>query len=120
MIVGFPGFVYAAAKHALYGFFESLRAEVASRGVYVTLACPGFVRTNISVCALCGDGRPHGIMDPRNADGMPPLQCADGILRAVAKKNNDVYIGRSEIAMIYIYRWLPDLYARLLPHLPVT
>jgi len=111
---------YAASKHALHGFFDSLRAEVAARGVRVTLVCPGFVHTNISVNALCGDGRPHGTMDPRTARGMSPLQCANRILHVVAHGKNEAYIGHSEIAMIYLDRWLPQMYARLVSRLETT
>jgi dehydrogenase/reductase SDR family member 7B len=111
---------YAASKHALHGFFDSLRAEVAARGVRVTLVCPGFVHTNISVNALCGDGRVHGIMDPKNANAMSPLCCADRILRAVARRKNEAYVGRSEIAMIYLDRWFPNLYKYLASRIRVT
>ena len=87
---------YSAAKHALYGFFESLRAEVASRGVLVTMVCPGFVHTNISMHALRGDGQLYGIMDPRCAHGMDVVKCADRILRAVIHNKNEVYVGGTE------------------------
>lgn len=111
---------YAAAKHALYGFFESLRAEVASRGVHVTMVCPGFVHTNISLHALRGDGQLYGIMDPRAAHGVDAMKCADRILHAVARNKNEVYVGGTELAMIYLYRLLPDLFARVLPRVAVT
>ncbi|MFT7297406.1 MAG: dehydrogenase/reductase SDR family protein 7B, partial [Sphingobacteriales bacterium] len=38
---------YAASKHALHGFFDSLRAETEDRGVKVTMVCPGFIATNL-------------------------------------------------------------------------
>ena len=49
---------YAAAKHALHGFFDSLRAELwkDSRSIHVTMICPGWVKTNVSINALIGDG----------------------------------------------------------------
>lgn len=111
---------YAAAKHALYGFFESLRAEVASRGIHVTMVCPGFVHTNISLHALRGDGRTYGVIDPKYLDAMDPFVCADRILDAVARDKNEVYVGGTELAMIYLYRWLPDLFARILTRVAVT
>ncbi len=52
----------AASKHALHGYFDSLRVEVESRGVYVTMVCPGYVQTRLSVNALHGDGSHHGGM----------------------------------------------------------
>lgn len=43
---------YSASKHALHGFFDSLRAEVIDQGIKVMLVCPGFIKTNISINAL--------------------------------------------------------------------
>ena len=54
---------YAAAKHALHGFFDSLRAEVYENDIKITIACPGFVQTNVSINALTGDGSPQNKMD---------------------------------------------------------
>jgi dehydrogenase/reductase SDR family protein 7B len=53
---------YAAAKHAMHGFFHSLRYEVAEAGVGVTIVCPGYVKTNISLNALTADGKTYGKM----------------------------------------------------------
>ena len=50
---------YAATKHALHGFFDSLRAENHQNNIAVTLVCPGFVNTNVSKNALTGDGTPQ-------------------------------------------------------------
>ena len=51
-VVGYVGTplrsTYAASKHALHGFFDSLRAEVAKDGVAITIICPGYVRTNVT------------------------------------------------------------------------
>jgi short-subunit dehydrogenase len=38
---------YAASKHGLHGFFDSLRVETAGTGLSITIACPSFVRTGI-------------------------------------------------------------------------
>ena len=47
---------YAASKHALHGFFDTLRSEVEDLGVSVTLVCPSFIRTGIGAAGLGGDG----------------------------------------------------------------
>ena len=59
---------YAASKHALHGFFDSLRAEVYDDNIAVTLICPGFVSTNISINALTGDGTSQQKMDTATAN----------------------------------------------------
>lgn len=58
---------YAAAKHALHGYFESLRAEIADRDIGVTIVCPGYVRTELSKNAMTGDGSAHSKMDATTA-----------------------------------------------------
>ena len=49
---------YAASKHALHGFFDSLRTELAPQGVDVMMVCPSFIATRIDRNALGGDGEP--------------------------------------------------------------
>jgi len=59
---------YAASKHALHGFFDSLRAEIHEDNIAVTLICPGFVNTEISMNALTGDGSPQNSLDKGTAN----------------------------------------------------
>lgn len=105
---------YAASKHALQGFFESLRAELRGEGIRVTMICPGFVRTNISVHALKGDGSTYGRMDAAQAAGMDPEVCAEKIVRAVEAERNEVYIGGKEKLGVYLQRFVPDLFALII------
>lgn len=111
--VGTPGrSTYAAAKHALHGYFDCLRAEVWREGIRVTLACPGYVRTSVSDNALGPDGRKHGRTDRTHVKGMTPEKCAAAIIRAVANGRDEAYMGR-EAAAIYLKRFLPWMYARI-------
>ncbi len=111
---------YSASKHALHGFFESLRSEVWDLGIGVTLVCPGFIRTNISVNALTGDGSPQGTMDEAQAHGMPPDACAWKIIAAVEKGKSEVYIGGRELMGVYIKRFAPGLFDRIIRKARVT
>jgi dehydrogenase/reductase SDR family protein 7B len=104
---------YAASKHALHGFFDSLRAEVWRDHVRVTVVCPGFVRTNIRVNALRADGTPFGEGPPPHPNAMSAEACAAQILSAVAKGKEEVYIGRESLA-IYAYRFFPGLVSQVL------
>lgn len=108
--IGFPvRSAYAASKHALHGFFETLWTEYHQDGIDVTMVCPGMVRTNISYHALEGDGKEHGVMDPRQNKGISPEKCAQRILRAVKSKRHEVYIGKEQI-LIYLRRYFPFLF----------
>jgi dehydrogenase/reductase SDR family member 7B len=111
---------YAASKHALHGYFDSLRAEVQRKGIGVTIVCPGFIRTSISINALTADGSCHGIMDDAQDAGMPADICASRILQAVAASRDEICIGGRELLAVYIRRFLPDLYNRLIVRAKVT
>ncbi len=77
---------YAASKHALHGFFDSLRVELAGSGISVTIACPGFVDTGIRRYHTgAGDSR-RNIRSRR----MPVERCARIILRAAEKRRREV------------------------------
>lgn len=111
---------YSASKHALHGFFESLRAEVYTQGITVTLVCPGFIRTNISINALTANGTPQGTMDSAQAGGMSPDACAAEIVAAVEKGRPEVYIGGKELLGIYLNRFVPGLFRRIIRKTRVT
>eukprot|EP00903_Cladosiphon_okamuranus_P007113 g6911.t1 len=83
---------YAASKHALVGFFDSLRAEHAHRGVGVLNVFPGYVRTSLSVNALTADGSKYARMDDTTARGRDPREVADDVWQAVAEGKDEVVI----------------------------
>ena len=105
---------YSASKFALHGFFEVLRAEEEKNGIHVTMVCPGYIRTDISLSALRGHGGKHAKMDPGIEQGMPAAECARRILKAVARGKKEIIVGaKREQALVYLKRFLPDLLARM-------
>ncbi len=82
---------YAASKHAMNGFFDSLRIELAPYGVSVTLAYPDFVDTGIQARNLGPDGRPLGKMPLQLRNAQSAADCARIILRAAAGRKREVY-----------------------------
>lgn len=103
---------YAASKHAVQGFFDSLRAEVHDRGVRITIACPGAVRTSASLNALAGDGTPYGKMDAFLERGLTPTDCAERILHAVERQRYEVYPAKLERLALLLSRFSPGLFKR--------
>lgn len=99
---------YAAAKHAVQGFFDALRAEAWKRDVKVTTVCPGYIRTNISINAITGDGGQHGQMDPGQQKGLDAQVCARRIWKAVAANRDEVVIGK-EALFVLAKRFTPGL-----------
>lgn len=104
---------YAAAKHALFGFYKSLWAENRDKGIRVTIFSPGRVRTNISLHALEKDGTEHGKMDPGQARGITPSTCARKMIRAMKRNRKDVLIGGGELIMVWIHKYCKPLYYKL-------
>jgi short-subunit dehydrogenase len=108
---------YAAAKHALHGFFDSLRAELwkESKEIYVTLVCPGWINTNLSIAALLGDGSPQNKKDDTHKSGMHPDVFARKMISAIENKKREVYIGGTkEVFAIYLDRYLPGLFSKII------
>ena len=104
---------YAASKHALHGFFDSLRAELEDHGISVTLLAPGFVKTQVSINALGPNGEAIGVMDHAQANGISAEHCAKKIINALKHGKREVYIGRESYAA-YVKRYFPSLFARLI------
>jgi short-subunit dehydrogenase len=101
---------YNASKHALHGFYDSLRAEMYDDNIQVLLVCPGYIRTNISVNALNEKGEPTGKMDNAQAQGIAVEECATRIVTAVENKKKEIVIGGlKETAAVYLKRFWPNL-----------
>ena len=111
---------YAGSKHALHGFFDSLRAELWADGIRVTLICPGFIRTDVSINALTADGSPQKTMDATTGQGLAPAVCARRMLKAIRRKKEEVYIGKKEVAAVYLKRYFPRIFSRILRKAKVT
>jgi dehydrogenase/reductase SDR family protein 7B len=105
---------YSASKHALHGFFDTLRAEHYQDNIAVTMICPGFIRTNVSVNAITADGTALGQMDEAQANGMSPEDCAKEIFSAITRKKEEVYIGGKETFAIYIKRLMPSVFSKII------
>lgn len=111
---------YCASKHALHGYFDALRAEIANEGIFLTLICPGWVRTEVSQHALLGDGGEHGEIDPSIAKGMDPHRCAQRIVKAVHKRKEEVAIAGIEGIALWLKRFAPGWLSKLIRKVRVT
>ncbi|MBU3011575.1 SDR family oxidoreductase [Polaribacter vadi] len=112
---------YAASKHALHGFFDSLRAEQHQNKIDVTLVCPGFVNTNVSKNALTGNGTPQQKMDVATENGIQPERFAKLMVKAIKNKKEEVYIaGAKEKLGVYVKRFLPKIFSVMVRKLSVT
>ncbi|KAB1232501.1 SDR family oxidoreductase [Chryseobacterium viscerum] len=105
---------YAGAKHALHGFFDALRAELFDKNIKITIICPGFIQTDISVHAVTGDGSVQGTMDDATMNGMPADVFAKKMLYAIEKQKIQKAIGGKEVMAVYLKRFLPNLLAKII------
>lgn len=110
---------YSASKHALHGFFESLRAEIAKDNIKITMVVPGFVKTNITANALTGDGSKYGKMMQVHKRGMDPAYVAATIIDAASKNKEEVLIGKLESLGVYCKRIFPALFTVIIRNHPM-
>lgn len=111
---GFPlRSAYAASKHALHGFYESVWTELHDRGIRTTLICPGRVQTKISLHALGKDGKEYGKMSKGQAQGISPEACAKQIITAVRKNRREALVGGRELIMPRLKQYFPGIFYKL-------
>ena len=109
---------YAASKFAVQGYCEALRAELATSDVSVHCVSPGYIRTNLSMSAVTGDGSAHGTMDETTANGEDPRDVAIEILdTAVSRGKGDFVVAATASAKVAI--WLRLLFPQVLQNLLV-
>lgn len=99
---------YAASKHALHGFFDSLRIELRGSGVSVTLACPDFVVSEMHRRALGPDGQPLGVSPMQEGKIMTAGAAARIILKgARARKRMVLLTLRGKLGLPFRYLLAP-------------
>jgi short-subunit dehydrogenase len=101
---------YAGSKHALHGFFESLRMEIRKTGVTISIIIPGFINTPILMKAMDGSGNISGKNLSVNEKGMSPEECASRMVKAIRKGKQETLIGGSESLSVYFHRFFPGTF----------
>lgn len=111
---------YSASKHALHGYFDSLRIEVDNPKIHIMLACPGFIKTQVTLNALTANGTAQGTMDDAQENGMLPEVFAKELMKAISAKKTEVYIGGQETKGVLIKRLFPKLFNNIIRKAKVT
>ncbi len=101
---------YAASKHAMHGFFDSLRTELAPEGVDVMIACPSFIATRIDRNALGGDGKP--VRHAQVTVGRPLTAgiAAAQVFTGAERGRRLIFVGRTARVAWWLSRLAPTLY----------
>ncbi len=106
---------YSAAKHAVMGFFDALRTEVAHLGVRVTTIVPGSIHTAVAHNALTGDGSAFARADEFIESGMDPAACAGVVADGLAAGLDEIAVGEGpEMELLELKRRDPVATFRLL------
>ncbi len=106
---------YSASKHALHGFFDSLRAEEYDAGIRVLMVCPGFIQTNVSINALTGNGEKLNSMDSATSKGLTAEECARQIVAAIKSEKEEIIVsGIKERFAAFMKRFFPTLFSKLI------
>lgn len=105
---------YAASKHAMHGFFESLRTELSPQGVAVMMVCPSFIATHIDRNALGGDGRPVRHAQLTVGRPLAPEAVAAKIVAAASRRRRQLLVGRTARQAWWLSRFAPGLYERIM------
>jgi short-subunit dehydrogenase len=106
---------YAASKHALHGFFETLRMELHKDNISVLIVCPGRIATAISQHALTASGEANNRSDANQRIGMDVNECAARILQGISKGKEEIFVGKPKEHMaLLMKRFFPSLFSRLI------
>jgi len=104
---------YAASKHAMAGFFDSLRIELAPYGVSVTMIYPGFVTTEIRKRAFAASGDAMGKSPVRENEIMTVEECVQIMLKAMVKRKREVVMTFRGQAGLWMKLVAPELVDRV-------
>ena len=108
---------YVASKHAMQGFFDTLRIELQGSGVDVLVVSPGFVATGIRARALDGNGQPHGqSLRDENQSTMSVDECVRQIVRAMEGRKREHLMTLKGKLIPWAKLVVPGLVDRLAAH----
>ena len=106
---------YNASKHALHGFFDTLRAEYGGDGIKVLIVCPGFVNTNVAKNSLDRNGNPIGRNNKMIESGLDPIYVSEQILKAIQNNKEEILLaGSKEKFGVLMKRFAPGLFSKFI------
>jgi short-subunit dehydrogenase len=104
---------YSAAKHAMTGFFDSLRIELDGSGVTVTMIYPGFVATGIRENATGPDGKPIMVSPVKESEVMSVGDCVRRIVTAMERREREVVMTARGKIGLFLKLFAPSLIDRM-------
>jgi short-subunit dehydrogenase len=113
-LMGFPlRSGYAASKHAIKGYVETVQCELLETKVLHSIVYPGRIDTPISKNALQGNGQQYGTTDANNEVGMDVKICAQKIIKGIQKGKKAIVIIKAERILLWLWWFCPALYYKI-------
>lgn len=110
--------IYSASKHALRGYFESLRQELYQSPIKITMIYPGYINTNLPQNALLRNGVPNGRQEKTHIGGMAADECARRMAKAISRQQAESLVARPiERLAVLVGRHLPAVFRWLFPRM---
>jgi len=100
---------YSASNHAIAGFFNSIRTELACYGISVSVVYPGFVATKIRERALGHDGKSIGKSHISEKNIVSTEVCADIIINAALERQREVLLTFKDKLATWLNMFVPQL-----------
>ena len=110
---------YAASKHALIGFFETLRSEIYNTEIKITIVIPGIINTEITAHAVTGSGEIFNKVETTFKTAYPVDKAARKIVEAILKEKEEAFIGGMEGFTLWLNRFSPWLLRRFIRNHPI-
>ncbi|WP_373398471.1 SDR family oxidoreductase [Algoriphagus halophilus] len=110
---------YAAPKHALHGFYESLRSELVDSGIGITLIIPGIIQTDITAHAVLGQGENYGKVETAFKNAYPVEKAVKKMITAIQQGKEEFYVGGAEGFTLWLNRFSPWLLRRFIRNHPL-
>lgn len=103
---------YSASKHAVLGYYDSLRLELAGTAINILTVAPGFINTEVTKRSLTADGKEYGKNSPAQEKGMDAIRFATKLIRAIDRRKTHVVIGGYETYSVPFWKISPTLFYR--------
>ena len=110
---------YSAPKHALHGFFESLRSELVDSGIFISILIPGIIQTEITAHAVMGQGENYGKVETAFKKAYPTEKAVKEMILAISKQKEEFYVGGMEGVTLWLNRFSPWLLRRFIRNHPL-
>ncbi len=106
---------YSASKHALHGYFDSLRCDLKKQGyknIHIKTICPGYIKTRISYNYLDEHGEMLNFMDKDHENAMSPEAAAKKIIKKLSTTRLEFLVGGKETLSVFMKRYFQEFFLK--------